>query len=281
MQPSQRLVQAITRRLIPEHELARLHEVAHRDAGQGFDEFGMHPDGVVLAAALLRVPYRRYFRVESSGAEHLPATGPGIVVANHSGMLPVDAAMLYADVLGFTDPPRVLRAVADHFVLRLPWFSTLVARAGVIGGARESCARLLERGELLLIFPEGAPGIGKPRAQRYHLAEWRVGHAELAIRHHAPVIPAAVIGAEEQWPELFKLRGLHPFGAPYLPIPMTPLPLPVRYHILYGEPIELGQRYAAEDADRPAVVAAAAAEVRVAVEALIKQGLAARKGLFA
>jgi len=281
MQPTQQLVQAVARKLLPSHELARLHHLVLHDTGCGYDEFGLHPDGVALAAALLRGPYQRYFRVHSSGAEHLPREGAGIVVANHSGMLPVDAAMLYADVLAYTDPPRVLRAVADHFVLRLPWVSTLLARAGVIGGARESCAKLLARGELLLIFPEGAPGIGKPRSQRYHLTDWRVGHAELAIRHAAPVIPAAVIGAEEQWPELGKLRGLHPFGAPYLPIPLTPLPLPVRYHILYGEPIELHFPYPPAEADRPERVAAAAAEVRSAVEALIARGLAERTGVFA
>jgi 1-acyl-sn-glycerol-3-phosphate acyltransferase len=258
----------------------RLARLTIADAGHGFDEFGLEPGGVATAVALLRFAYAHYFRVASYDAAYIPATGPVVIAANHGGMLPVDAAMLYLDVLTHTDPPRVPRPVADGFVPFFPIIGTLFARGGVIAGSRENVHRLLERNELLLIFPEGVGGIGKSAAQRYELQTWSVGHAELAIRHRAPVVPVGIVGPDEQWPELFRLSGFHLFGAPYLPIPALPLPLPVRYHIRYGQPLCLHEGLAPSDADDPAIVRAAANRVQDAVAALIAESLRARRGVF-
>ena len=107
-----------------------------------------------------------------------------------------------------------------------------------------------------------------------------MGHAELALRHCAPVVPVAIIGAEEQWPQLARIERFHPFGAPYLPIPATPLPLPVRFHIWYGEPIHLDARWSPEEADDPNVAEEAASLVKDAVQRLIDRGLNERKGMF-
>ena len=242
-----------------------------------YDEFGMSQRWVRRAARLLRLPYEWYFRVESKGAERIPRQGPVLIAANHGGMLPVDGAMLYYDVLRHTG--RVPRAVADSFVPLLPIVGTLFARAGTISGARRNVHRLLSRGELLLIFPEGTGGIGKPASERYHLQAWNVGHAELAIRHRAVIVPAGIVGPDEQWPELFRIDA-HPFGAPYLPIPALPLPLPVRYHIRYGEPIDLSHGFEPRDADDPQRVREIAERVRDGVAALLAESLASRKGVF-
>jgi len=260
-------------------ERARLRRVTVVDAGHGFDIFGMHPDWVAAGVWLTRFFHRRWFRVTAHGAENLPPRGRAIVVANHSGLLPFDAAMLYADVLAHTDPPRVARPIADHFVPALPFVGTLFARLGMVNGTRANVARLLEQEEMVMIFPEGTPGIGKPRSERYRLQEWRVGHAELALRHRAPVVPVAIIGAEEQWPVAARLDWLHPFGAPFLPIPATPVPLPVHYHIHYGRPLSLHD--GGGDPDDSEIIAAAAERVRAAVAALIAEGLRARRGVFA
>jgi 1-acyl-sn-glycerol-3-phosphate acyltransferase len=260
-------------------ELARLRQVQVVDAGHGYDVFGMHPDWVAAGVWLTRFFHRTYFRVTAHGAENLPAAGRAILAANHGGLLPLDAAMLYADVLAHTDPPRVARPVADHFVPALPFIGTFFARVGVVNGTRANVARLLEQEELVMIFPEGTPGIAKPRSERYRLQAWRVGHAELALRHKAPVVPVAIIGAEEQWPVAARLDWLHPFGAPFLPVPATPVPLPVHYHIHYGRPLALHED--GGDPLDPDVVAAAAERVRAAVAALLAEGLRARRGVFA
>jgi 1-acyl-sn-glycerol-3-phosphate acyltransferase len=244
------------------------------DRGYGYDPFGLHPEHVAWMERLLRVPYERWFRVRSAGAEHIPRAGAAILAANHGGMLPVDAMMLYEDVLRHTDPPRVARAIADLFVPGLPIIGTLFARLGVVAGSRENVAYLLEAGELLMLFPEGTPAMAKTQREHHRLLGWTVGHAELALRHRVPVIPTAIVGPDEQWPTLARIP-LHPFGAPYLPVPFLPFPLPVRYHIRYGEPLEL-----AGDADDPHTVQVAAARVASAVEALIGETLRTRRGWF-
>jgi 1-acyl-sn-glycerol-3-phosphate acyltransferase len=243
------------------------------DEGHGYDVFGLHPPTAAAMARWARLPFERYFRVTAHRPEHLPRSGPAILVANHSGVVPVDGAMLWLDVVRRTG--RVLRPIADRFVPQLPFISTTFSRCGVVSGTRTNVRRLLDRGELIAIFPEGITGVVKPYRARYQLQAWRVGHAELAIRHGAPIIPVAIIGAEESWPLLARLP-LRAFGIPYLPVPASPLPLPVRFHLHYGEPIYLHRAHAPEAADDAEVVAQAAAAVRDAVEALLARGLAER-----
>jgi len=243
------------------------------DEGHGFDLFGLHPPTLERAARASAPLYEKYFRVDSEGADHIPAEGPVIVIANHGGVLPIDAAMLCLDLLRQTK--RIPRAISDHFVPRLPLISTLFARFGVVSGTRANVKRLLERGELLAIWPEGVAGPAKRFRDRYHLQKWRVGFAELAIRYRAIVVPAAILGAEESWPLLAKLR-LHAFGSPYLPIPASPVPLPTHYHIRYGSPLEL----AGLDPDDPHSVSIAAHVARAALERLIADARMARRGIF-
>lgn len=254
-------------------------KAAFHDEGYGYDVFGLHPPTLDRMLELGAPIYDRYFRVESHGIEHVPADGPVIVVANHGGVLPVDAAMLCFDLLRKAQPPRVPRPIADHFVPRLPVVSTLFARCGAVSGTRSNVAHLLESGELVVIWPEGVTGPAKQFRNRYQIQAWRVGFAELAIRHRAPVVPVAILGAEESWPLATKL-GLRWFGAPYLPIPAWPLPLPVHYHMYYGAPIHLDSDHVAADADDPEIVAAAAARVRCVLERQIEDLRMVRRGLF-
>ncbi|MGM0577523.1 MAG: lysophospholipid acyltransferase family protein [Myxococcota bacterium] len=274
------MVRALASRLLPPEELDRVEHLPHHDAGYGYDAFGMHPEWVALGLGLCRPLYRRWFRVTSHGAHHIPQEGGAILASNHSGGLPFDGMMIWTDVVQQTDPPRVPRIIADNFVPMLPIVSTIFARAGAVGGTRGNVRRLLEMGEILLVFPEGVPGIGKPFHRRYRLQDWRVGHAELAIRHRVPVIPVGVVGAEEQLPQLTRIDRLHPFGAPYLPIPAVPFPLPVHYHIWYGEPISLQDDYAPERSDDPEVIEEASARVRDAVQRLLDRGVRERRGVF-
>ena len=148
----------------------------------------------------------------------------------------------------------------------------------MVGGSRGNVRTLLENGEMLLIFPEGVPGIGKPYSKRYQLQDWRKGHCELAIRYGAPIVPVGLVGAEEQMPQLARIEMKGPI--PYIPIPATPVPLPVRYHIHYGEPIPVHLDYTPEQADDPNILSEAAARVKQAVADLIEEGLRERKGVF-
>ena len=248
------------------------------DEGHGFDIFGLHPPTLENATAAARPLYDHYFRVDSVGADQIPVSGPAILVANHGGMLPIDGAIMCMDVVRRTG--RIPRAIADHFVPRLPMISTLMSRVGVVSGTRANVKHLLERGELLAIWPEGVSGPAKPFRERYKLQRWRVGFAELAIRYRAPVVPVAIVGAEESWPLVARLRSLRLFGAPYLPIPLSPLPLPTHFHLRYGEPLHLDLDLSPSDADDPEIVFGAAARVHDALEELLAGALARRPGVF-
>jgi 1-acyl-sn-glycerol-3-phosphate acyltransferase len=269
--------QGLRRLLATELALARSAPI--RDAGHGYDLFGLAPGHVAFMLALLGRLHAHYFRARAYGVENLPVRGAALLAANHSGTLPLDGMMLWADVILRRE--RIPRTIADYFVAGLPFIGTLFARCGVVGGTPGNLQALLESGELVLIFPEGVPGIAKPIWERYQLQEWRVGHAELAIRHRAPVVPVALIGPEEQMPLLGRIEALGPLlGVPYVPLPLTLLPLPVRYHIHYGEPLVLHQGLRPEDADDPEVVQRAASRVREAVQHLIQRGLRQRQGIF-
>lgn len=244
-----------------------------------YDCFGASPHAAELALALTRFPYERWFRVRSRGAEHIPDRGPVVIAANHSGTLPFDAFMLSVDIFRQTDPPRAPRTVMDRFVPRLPFFGTLVSRAGGISGTRRNAEHILDTGQVLVVFPEGTVGIGKPFSRRYQLQDWRIGHAELALAHRAPVVPTAIVGAEEQMPILTRLDRVRLFGAPYLPIPVSPIPLPVRYHVCYGEPIALHEELDGDPRD-PVLLAEGAARVKAAVQTLIDETLAKRQSVF-
>ena len=266
-----------TRRLVDAHgSLAHLAcEAPFFDEGYGYDVFGLHPPTLERTLERCAPLYDRYFRVTSDGIEHIPPIGPVILVANHGGVLPVDAAMLCFDVLRRLRPPRIPRAIADHFVPRLPLVSTLFSRCGVVSGTRANVTHLLDAGELIAIWPEGVSGPAKRFAARYQIQAWRVGFAELAMRHQATIVPVAIIGAEESWPIAAKLHA-RSFGAPYLPIPAWPLPLPAHYRIRYGVPIAPPL----DDPDDPVAVATLAAHVREAIEHQLQELRMIRRGVF-
>jgi 1-acyl-sn-glycerol-3-phosphate acyltransferase len=272
--------QRIARAVLPPEIQDVADNLNFRDLGHGVDRFGLSSEGAMAALAWTRFLYRTYFRVSSHNIENVPLQGRVVMTCNHSGTVPIDALMVCTDIMVQTRGQRVARPVMDFFVPSLPFFNTLFSGGGGVRGSRGNFHALLEDEELLLVFPEGVPGVGKPFAERYHLRDWRPGHAELAIRHGAPVVPACVIGAEEQWPQVARIDSVHLFDIPYLPIPATPLPLPVHYHIWYGEPIPIDQLYEPEQAFDAAAVAEAAQMIKEHTEALIEHGLEQRRGIF-
>ncbi len=265
-----RFNQALTNLVFTARERRRLSEIRYEGGVHGYDAFGLHPDGVAAGLAQMLPLYRAWFRVTSRKISNLPAQGAAIIVANHGGYLPFDGAMLWTDIVLNSEPVRIPRFVMDNFVLRIPLVGTTFARTGSVGGNRRNVHHLLEDGELVVVFPEGLAGIGKPWSQRYRVQSWSVGHAEMAIRHGAPVVPVAILGPDEQFPFAFRLP-VPAFGSPWVPVAVPPFPLPVPYRIVYGEPIELHRRWPKEKADLPGIVAEAAASVRDKLQALIDE----------
>ncbi len=258
---------------------ARLEKLTPPRNEYGVDPYGFDLEFVVPAIAPLLWLYRKYFRVKLYGAERVPAEGRAVVVSNHSGQLPFDAAMIEVGLLMEKDPPRVVRALVERWVPTLPFVSTFMARTGQVVGTPENCRRLLAADEAILVFPEGVRGLNKPFRERYRLREFGPGFMRLALESHAPIVPCAVVGAEEQAPALFDLKPLaRLLGFPAFPITPTilPLPLPSRYHITFGDPMRFEGSPDEDDAELEIKVNS----VRDAVGALVERGLAARKSVF-
>jgi len=266
-------------RLIGEDERRRIAALAHLVEGETpFDRYGFSPDTTKSAFPFFHLLYRAYFRVKSEGHEHVPSEGPAVLVGNHGGILPFDAAMGVVDVLLHTDPPRLARAIVDRWAGSLPWVNVFYARVGQVIGTRENFSDLLDDGQLVLVFPEGIEGIRKTITQRYRLQAFRVGFIEQALRARAPIIPMAFIGSDDQAPILYDLKPLaRRLGLPTLPItptfpwlgPVGLLPYPVSYRIVYGEPLNFHERFGPEGADDARLVRYLANQVRRTVQVLI------------
>ncbi len=256
----------------------RAEELARPPNEFGTDPFGFNLEFSLAAIAPFVWLYKNYFRVETYGIEKLPP-GRMLVVANHSGQLPFDAAMVGVAMLLEAHPPRMIRSMIEKWVQTLPYVSTFMARIGQIVGTPENCRRLLEAGETILIFPEGVRGISKLWPQRYQLQEFGLGFMRLALETNTPIVPVAVVGAEEQAPALVDLKPLAKLlRFPAFPLTITglPLPLPVKYRIYFGDPMTFTGRPDDEDAELDKKVRS----VRGAIQALLDRGLKERKSVF-
>ena len=242
------------------------------------DPFGLDVATVEKALPILLALYRFWFRVQSEGHEHLPRRGGAILVANHGGLLPFDGAMAAVDTLLHSDPPRLLRPLVARFVRDLPLVRDFYAGTGPVIGTRENFRKLLVQRELVLVFPEGVEGIRKTVPDRYRLQHFHPGFVEEAVRHRVPVIPLAIIGPDDQAPILYDVKTIARWlKLPTFPItptfpwlgPLGLLPYPVRYRIVYGEPLALHAQLPREAAADRARMEEIAARVRLTLQHLV------------
>ncbi len=210
------------------------------------DPFGFDPLLRSRVKPFFQFLYNYYWRVEVEGLEHVPSDGPVLLAANHSGTLPFDAAMISIAVEDQHPAHRVVRMLYAKFVTDLPLVGTLFSRLGGVEASTANGAVLLKRREAVGIFPEGEEALGKPYHQAYCLRPFRTGVAHLSTRTQAPVIPVAVIGAEETSRALFRIARLpNAFRIPFIPIPalfpllgpLGLLPLPTKWRIRFGPPV--------------------------------------------
>jgi 1-acyl-sn-glycerol-3-phosphate acyltransferase len=215
------------------------------------DELGFDPEfNANVFMPLFRPLYRSWFRVQMRGIEHLPANGPALVVANHSGVLPFDALMLQAGVYDEHPRHRILRVLSADLVYEVPFLSDLARRSGHIRADPELADRVLAEGHLVGVFPEGFKGTGKPFRERYRLQRFgRGGFAATARRAGVPIIPCAIVGAEEIYPMLGNSRFLaRLLRVPYFPLtplfpwlgPLGAVPLPSNWIIEFCPPVPTG-----------------------------------------
>ena len=245
----------------------------------GVDEFGFDPETVKLIAPLAVWLYRHYFRCETFGLENIPE-GRFLLIGNHSGQLPFDAFMIGVALLVDAPRPRILRSMVERWSAELPFISSLFVRAGQVVGDPDTCRRLLENDEAVLVFPEGARGINKMFARRYQLEKFGHGFMRLALKTGAPIVPVALVGAEEQAPAVADIKPLAKLtGFPAFPVilpQIVPLPLPVKYRIHFGAPMT----FEGSGDDDDDVVAAHVRKVKATIQRMLQVGLQERGGIF-
>lgn len=246
----------------------------------GFDEWGLDPETLKATISVTEWIYRKYFRVKTHGIERIPK-GRCLLVANHGGQIPFDGMLIAMAVLLDGEPPRVARGMVERWFPRLPFISTWFMRCGGMVGDSRNCRLLLDREECVLVFPEGVKGSGKTIYERYQLQKFGTGFIRLALESGAPIVPVGVIGCEETYPGIIKVKKLAKLiGAPYLPVtpffpllgPLGVLPLPAQVTLRFGEPMKFDLDPDAPDAEIQKLVD----QVRDALDAEIKTGLKER-----
>ncbi|CAM5639090.1 lysophospholipid acyltransferase family protein [Streptomyces narbonensis] len=254
------------------------------------DEFGYDEeltDQVLMS--LLRPLYEKYFRVEVKGIENIPDKGGALIVANHSGTLPLDGLMMQVAVHDRHPAGRHLRLLAADLVFVLPVVNELARKAGHTLACAEDAERLLRAGEIVGVMPEGFKGIGKPFSERYKLQRFgRGGFVSTALRAGVPIVPCSIVGAEEIYPMIGNAKTLaRVLGIPYVPItptfpwlgPLGTLPLPTKWTIQFGEPIPT-DGYAPEAAEDPMLMFNLTDQVREQIQHTLYKLLVQRRSVF-
>jgi 1-acyl-sn-glycerol-3-phosphate acyltransferase len=264
----------LRRRLVGEYEVDDF----------GFDaeltEHVFHP--------VLRQLYKHWFRTEVFDTKHVPDEGPALIVGNHSGTIALDALMLCLAVHDEHPAHRYLRLLAADLVFRLPLVSEVARKSGATLACNPDVDRLLHEGHLVGVFPEGFKGVGKHYSERYKLQRFgRAGFVSVALRNRTPIVPAAIVGAEETYPLLGNIKPLaRLLGTPYFPItptfpwlgPAGLVPLPSKWMIRFGEPIDTTPW--SDQADDPAVVFNLADQVRETIQGMLHELLKMRPDPF-
>jgi 1-acyl-sn-glycerol-3-phosphate acyltransferase len=253
------------------------------------DEFGFDRELTEgLFHPVLRLLYREWFRTEVFGVEHLPEEGAGLVVGNHSGTVAVDALMLSVALHDQHPTHRHLRLLGADLVFRVPVLSELARKSGGTVACNPDAERLLSTGELVGVFPEGFKGVGKHYRDRYKLQRFgRGGFVSAALRTGTPIIPVAIVGAEEIYPILADIKPLaRLLKLPYFPVtptfpwlgPLGLVPLPSKWLIEFCPPIPTA--HLTEHADDPMVIFNLADQVRETIQQTLHQLLERRPDPF-
>ena len=254
------------------------------------DDFGYDEElARELLLPLAKPLYDKYFRVRTLGLERIPDTGSAILVGNHSGTVALDAVMVQYAVATEHPAQRRIRNVAADLVFQLPFVGPLARKTGNVLANEEDARELIKRGELVGVYPEGYKGVGKGWRERYKLQRFgRGGFMELALSTRTPIIPVAVVGAEEAFPMIANAKLIaKAFGLPYFPItptfpllgPFGMIPLPSKWIIEFGDPISM-EEYPDDAAEDPMLVFDLADRVRDTVQQMIYRLLSIRGGAF-
>ncbi len=254
------------------------------------DEWGFDEEFAEAVYPFFEFLYEVWWRVEAVGVTNVPAHGRAMLVANHAGSLfPFDASMMTGAIMKEHPLPRWPRFMVLNWAFELPFISAFMRRVGGVPASPYNATGLLEQDQMVMVFPEGVKGTGKPFSERYRLQRFgRGGFVEVALRTGSPIVPVAVVGSEEIYPMIAQSRALARMtGAPFVPItPTFPwlgllglIPLPSKWRIEFCEPIDLSE-YPADAAEDRRVVFDLSEQVRETIQEKLYENLIARGSTF-
>jgi 1-acyl-sn-glycerol-3-phosphate acyltransferase len=251
------------------------------------DEFGFDAQISEVLSSAIEPLAEKWFRLEVRGIENIPADGGALLVANHSGTIPIDAIVTSYAVHRYSG--RNLRPLGADLVFALPFVGQIARKVGATLACTADAERLLTTGELAGVWPEGFKGIGKPYAERYKLQRFgRGGFVSSAMRAGVPIVPVSIVGAEEIYPLVGNVPSLaRLLGLPYLPItpffpllgPLGLIPLPSKWIIEFGEPVRT-DAYEPEAADDPMLLFNVTDQVRETIQQTLYKLLVERGNAF-
>ncbi len=254
-----------------------------------FDPFGRDPQFELKIKPLFDFLYYKYWRITPVGLENIPSQGRALLVSNHSGTLAYDGSMIRMAVSCDHTAQRDVRFLVEDFVYYLPFIGSAMYRLGGVRASAENAEKLLNQDHLVAVFPEGVKGIGKYYSQRYHLQRFgRGGFVRLAIKTRSPIIPVAVIGAEEIHPILYKSTLLaKPLGIPYVPFtptlpwlgPLGLIPFPSKWTLYFGKPIHL-EDYNPKILEDELAIHQLSEQVRSKIQEMVTEGLKQRRSIW-
>ncbi len=241
----------------------------------GYDAWGYNENTARLSLGIVKWLYEKYFRVEAIGLENVPAHGRLLVIANHSGQLPMDGLLIGYALATNPNGPRAPRAMIERFFPTVPYLGNLLNSMGAVIGDPLNCSKMLEQDEAIIVFPEGVRGSGKLYKHRYQLQRFGNGFVHLAMAHKTPVVPVGVVGCEETMPSIANIAPLaRLLGIPYAPVAL-PVPLPARVYLNFGEPLHFAGPASDEEG-----VTAHVEQVKDRIRDLIDAGLRQRTKIY-
>jgi 1-acyl-sn-glycerol-3-phosphate acyltransferase len=279
-----RLLALLDAELLSERGAARLRALREKLSGGEVDPYGYDPVFAERMRPLIAFFFRRWFRTRVVGLENVPKSARVLFVCNHAGTLPWDGVMLSHALKTMHPARRDVRALVEDFVFHFPFLGVLVNRLGHVRACQENAERMLREDRAVAVFPEGNKGAQKLWRERYRLQRFaRGGFVKLALRTKTPIVPVAIVGSEESYPLLARITWVvKALGLPYLPVtPTFPwlgalglLPLPSKWTITFGEPIDASKH--AEKADDRIFVNRLTDRVRTSVQSLLDEAVKAR-----
>lgn len=256
-------------------QIDRVYTQLLKHYGKGEDPWGLNLQKARKNLEYIYPIYKNYFKVRLYGQENVE-NKQYMVISNHTGQIALDGLMIGTAFATEVEPPRILRPMVERFFTNLPFINKWASECGSVLGDRENCLNLLERGESLLIFPEGVRGVSKSTSEFYQVQEFTRGFYRMALKSNVEILPIAVVGAEEVFPYVYQARGLaKKLGLPALPLSANYFPLPSPMDIYIGEPIQLDQLGTTDPSDSE--IEPLIKDIQMKIQEMVNKGLEKRR----